>query len=75
MTKISVRVDEELLAAAQRVLGTTTKRDTINAALARVVADAERAQAVQKEIERGRSGFYDRLRESETRDQAAGGLR
>ena len=67
MPKTLVDVDEKALSAAQRVLGTRTKRETINAALARVVADAERARAVQEEIERGRSGFYDRLLDPKVR--------
>ena len=46
---------------AQAVLGTATKKDTINQALAAVVASARRAEAVAAEIERGHSGFYRRL--------------
>jgi Arc/MetJ family transcription regulator len=33
MTKTLINVDDELLAAAQGLLGTTTKKDTVNAAL------------------------------------------
>jgi Arc/MetJ family transcription regulator len=36
MTRITVDVDEELLAAAQKALGTTTKVATINAALSEI---------------------------------------
>jgi Arc/MetJ family transcription regulator len=39
----SVDVDDEALAAAQRELGTTTKKDTINAALAYVAQRGQRA--------------------------------
>ena len=54
-------LDEDALYLAQAVLGTATKKDTINQALAAVVASARRAEAVAAEIERGHSGFYRRL--------------
>jgi len=50
------------------VLGTATKKETINRALSEVVARARRADAVQAEIERGRSGFYRRLLEDDVAD-------
>jgi Arc/MetJ family transcription regulator len=37
MGKTLINVDDDLLAQAQRILGTTTKRDTVNAALREVV--------------------------------------
>lgn len=40
--KTLIDIDEERLAAAQAELGTTTKKDTVNAALAEVVALAAR---------------------------------
>ena len=33
MTKTLIDIDDEYLAAAQQALGTTTKKDTVNAAL------------------------------------------
>ena len=33
MTKTLIEIDDEYLAAAQQVLGTATKKDTVNAAL------------------------------------------
>lgn len=42
MTKTLIDVDDELLADAARVLGTQTKKDTVNAALAETVALARR---------------------------------
>lgn len=39
MTKLLVDVDDAMLEAAQRVLGTRSKKDTVNAALARLVAE------------------------------------
>ncbi len=61
MGKTMVDLDEEALLDAQAVLGTATKKDTINRALAEVVASARRADAVAAEIDRGHSGFYRRL--------------
>ncbi|HET6483982.1 MAG TPA: type II toxin-antitoxin system VapB family antitoxin [Actinoplanes sp.] len=43
MTKTLIDLDDEALAAAQRELGTTTKKDTVNAALAYVAERAARS--------------------------------
>jgi Arc/MetJ family transcription regulator len=40
--KTVIDLDPELTEAAARVLGTTTKKDTIHAALAAAIAEAER---------------------------------
>ncbi|MGE5830734.1 MAG: type II toxin-antitoxin system VapB family antitoxin [Micromonosporaceae bacterium] len=40
--KTVIDLDPELTEAAAKVLGTTTKKDTVHAALAAAVADAER---------------------------------
>jgi Arc/MetJ family transcription regulator len=40
MARTIINVDDELLAIAQRELGTTTKTATVNAALRAVAADA-----------------------------------
>ncbi|HVF06223.1 MAG TPA: type II toxin-antitoxin system VapB family antitoxin [Frankiaceae bacterium] len=42
MTKTLIDVDDSRLAEAERVLGTKTKKDTVNAALAEVIALAAR---------------------------------
>lgn len=65
MAKTLIDVDDSTLRAAQEVLGTLTKKDTINRALAQVVTDSVRARAVQEEIERGSSGVYQRLLDPE----------
>lgn len=65
MAKTLIDIDEDTLRAAQEILGTLTKKDTINRALAQVVTDATRARAVQEEIERGASGVYQRLLDPE----------
>ncbi len=58
MAKTLVDVDETALRRASEILGTTTKKDTINTALNEVVTHRERADAVEREIARARSGYY-----------------
>jgi len=45
MTKTLVDIDDALLEAAREVLGTSTKKDTVNAALREVLAAQERRRA------------------------------
>jgi len=52
--KTLVDIDEGLLAQAQEALGTSTKKETINRALAEAVA----AVARRREIERLDAGVY-----------------
>ena len=47
MAKTLIDIDETALKRAQRILGTTTKKDTVNAALAQVVALAARRRDLQ----------------------------
>ena len=46
MAKTLVDIDDALLEAAREVLGTSTKKDTVNAALREVLAAQERRRAV-----------------------------
>lgn len=46
--RTTVHIDDEALAAAAAVLGTSTKVDTVNRALAEVVARPRRVAAVQR---------------------------
>jgi len=48
MAKTLIDVDEEQLAAAQEVLKTETKKDTVNAALRHVTALAARRRDLQR---------------------------
>ena len=68
MGKTMVDLDEGALQAAKAVLGTATKKDTINQALEAVVASARRTAAVAAEIERGHTGFYRRLLDDDVAD-------
>jgi len=53
MAKTLVDVNEEYLAAAQEVLQTKTKKDTINAALRTVAALAARRRDLQRLVSGG----------------------
>lgn len=48
MTKTPVEIDDEALAAAAEVLGTTTKKDTVNAALREVSERLLRLRALER---------------------------
>ena len=45
MAKTLIDIDDDLLEAARDVLGTSTKKDTVNAALREVLAGQERRRA------------------------------
>jgi len=53
MTKTLIEIDDEYLAAAQQALGTTTKKDTVNAALREVTALAARRRDLDRLTSRG----------------------
>lgn len=61
MTKTSIDIDDQLLAKARRTLGTMSKKDTVNAALARVVRDA----AIDQHVQSLRNGLYSDLLDPE----------
>lgn len=46
MTKTVIDLDDELLSEAAQLLGTTTKKETVNRALAELVARRRREQLV-----------------------------
>lgn len=50
MAKTLIDIDDNLLEAAREALGTTTKKDTVNAALREVLAARDRAAAVDELI-------------------------
>jgi Arc/MetJ family transcription regulator len=50
MAKTLIEIDDEYLVAAQQALGTTTKKDTVNAALREVAALAARRRDLQRFI-------------------------
>lgn len=66
MTKILVDVDDDALAAASELLGTKTKKDTVNTALRESVARLRRARALAGLTELGAEGVFDDLLDKES---------
>lgn len=60
-TKTPIELDEEALRAAAEVLGTTTKKDTVNAALREVSARLTRLRALDRLGEMADRGDFDEL--------------
>ena len=60
-TKILVDVDDLALAEAADLLGTHTKKDTVNTALRETVERLRRAGALSRLGELGRAGTFDDL--------------
>ena len=59
MAKTLIDIDEETLAAAQEVLGTGTKKDTVNAALREVGQRLTRLRAMARLGEMADRGDFD----------------
>ncbi|MGW8365961.1 type II toxin-antitoxin system VapB family antitoxin [Streptomyces wedmorensis] len=71
----NVDVDADVLAEAAKLLGTTTKKDTINRALEEVVQRHRRRAAYQRLAERGARGEMEPLRRAwEARKAAQHGV-
>ena len=68
MTKTLIDVDDDLLLRAQEALGAGTKKETVDLALAEVIA----AVARRREIERLDAGVYVDLADSEVMRKAWG---
>ena len=61
MTKVLVDVDDDALAEASTLLGTATKKETINTALRETVQRLRRAHALARLSEMGEAGAFDEL--------------
>jgi Arc/MetJ family transcription regulator len=61
MTKILVDVDDAALAEAAKLLGTTTKKDTVNVALRETAERVRRARALGRLAEIAETGALDEL--------------
>ena len=61
MTKTPVEIDDEALAAAAKVLGTRTKKDTVNAALREVSQRLLRLRALEQLGEMADQGRFDKF--------------
>jgi Arc/MetJ family transcription regulator len=64
MSVTQVDVDDEALNEAMRLLGTKTKKETINAALREVVQRLRREEAAQRLFEMGQRGDFDQAVEA-----------
>ncbi|MGL5859325.1 MAG: type II toxin-antitoxin system VapB family antitoxin [Angustibacter sp.] len=61
MTKLLVDVDDAVLAEAAELLGTTTKKDTVNVALRETAERLRRARALARLVEISKTGAFDTL--------------
>ncbi|MEU0392005.1 type II toxin-antitoxin system VapB family antitoxin [Streptomyces sp. NPDC006208] len=59
MSMTNVNLDDEILAEAMRLMGTKTKKDTINGALHEYVQRLKRLEAMQDLAERAERGEFD----------------
>ncbi|MFI6005389.1 type II toxin-antitoxin system VapB family antitoxin [Streptomyces sp. NPDC051366] len=63
MAKTVIDINEEALALAAEALGTTTKKDTVNAALEEIGARLRRERALEALIALDEDGAFDKGRE------------
>ncbi|MFC8528428.1 type II toxin-antitoxin system VapB family antitoxin [Nocardia sp. NPDC057227] len=61
MSKLLIEVDDDALAEAQQLLGTSTKKDTVNAALVEVARRLKRVKALNGLAEMAEQGDFDSL--------------
>ena len=67
MTKMLIDIDDDALAEASTLLGTTTKKDTVNRALRETSQRLRRATALGRLAELGAAGTFDELLDKSTR--------
>ncbi|NUR73614.1 MAG: type II toxin-antitoxin system VapB family antitoxin [Hamadaea sp.] len=65
MAKVLIDVDEEALEQAAKILGTTSKKETVNTALREVSARERRLKAFHELREMGKRGDFDMLLDKE----------
>lgn len=58
MSKTHIDIDDNLLAQAAAITGTTTKRDTVDAALRTVLHQEQRRAAAERLINRAQNGYF-----------------
>ncbi|MGF1425217.1 type II toxin-antitoxin system VapB family antitoxin [Kitasatospora sp. LaBMicrA B282] len=56
MTATNIEIDADILAEAMRLLGTTTKKETVNTALREVVQRLKRLEALERMTARAADG-------------------
>jgi Arc/MetJ family transcription regulator len=71
MSVTQVDVDDEALAEAMRLMGTSTKKDTINTALREYASRLRRLEAAEKLAARASRGEFDDAAEAHDAAKAA----
>ncbi|HVV18555.1 MAG TPA: type II toxin-antitoxin system VapB family antitoxin [Pseudonocardiaceae bacterium] len=71
MSVTQVDLDDEALQEAMRLLGTRTKKDTINTALREVVQRLRRVEAAELLLEMGQRGDFDQAAEAHAAAKSA----
>lgn len=66
MTKVLIDVDDDALTEASTLLGTRTKKDTVNRALRETAQRLRRANALARLAELGEAGAFDPLLDKTT---------
>jgi Arc/MetJ family transcription regulator len=66
MTKMLIDIDDDALTEASELLGTKTKKDTVNTALRETAQQLRRAKALARLAELGESGAFDELLDKAT---------
>jgi Arc/MetJ family transcription regulator len=61
MTKVLIDIDDDALAEASALLGTRTKKDTVNTALRNTAEQLRRVRALAELAEMGAAGEFDEL--------------
>ncbi len=69
MPKVLIDIDEDALTEAAALLGTTTKKDTVNRALRETAQRLRRANALARLAQLGEAGAFDELLDKPTRRQ------
>ncbi|MFF1557308.1 type II toxin-antitoxin system VapB family antitoxin [Streptomyces sp. NPDC058279] len=72
MAKTVIDINEEALALAAEALGTTTKKDTVNAALAEIGARLLRQRALERLLKLDEEGAFDKGREAGFKQEVRG---
>jgi Arc/MetJ family transcription regulator len=65
MSNLYVEVDDDALSEAAEILGTKTKKDTVNAALLEVAKRRRRLKALEELVAKGDRGDFDVLLDKE----------
>ncbi len=66
-----IDLDDDALREAMRLMGTTTKKETVNRALRDYIDRMKRVEAASRLFERGRRGDFDQAAEAHAAAKAA----